>query len=146
MAPTHQRKKLVEAAPHAAFDLNEIITTFPEAAESLLVDARLTDEDEASARVFRVYRPTPAHYHATCDEYLIVLSGRGRFFMGEREPFEVGPGQMLFFKKGTVHGMPEIIEHPLFMVSVDTPRREPSDIIFVEPADGTPAGFIQPKS
>lgn len=146
MAPTHQRKKLVEAAPHAAFDLNEIITTFPEAAESLLVDARLTDEDEASARVFRVYRPTPAHYHATCDEYLIVLSGRGRFFMGDREPFEVGPGQMLFFKKGTVHGMPEIIEHPLFMVSVDTPRREPSDIIFVEPADGTPAGFIQPKS
>ncbi|UZF90779.1 cupin domain-containing protein [Bosea sp. NBC_00550] len=146
MAPTHQRKKLVEAAPHAAFDLTEIITTFPETAESLLVDARLTDEDEASARVFRVYRPTPAHYHATCDEYLIVLSGRGRFFMGEREPFEVGPGQMLFFKKGTVHGMPEIIEHPLFMVSVDTPRREPSDIIFVEPADGTPAGFIQPKS
>ncbi len=27
---------------------------------------------------------------------------------------------MLFFKKGTVHGMPEILEHPLFMVPVDT--------------------------
>jgi len=123
------RKKLVDAAPHAAFKLDDIIRSFPEEAETLLIDHRLTDEDEASARVFRVYRPTPAHYHATCDEYLIVLSGRGRFFMGDQQPFEVGPGEMLFFKKGTVHGMPEILEHPLFMVSVDTPRRDPRDII-----------------
>jgi len=140
------RTKLVEAAPHAAFDLDAIVKSFPETANTLLVDTRLTDEDEASARVFRVYRPTPAHYHATCDEYLIVLSGRARFFMGEREPFEVGPGQMLFFKKGTVHGMPEILEEPLFMVSVDTPRRDPSDIIFVDPKDGTPDTFVQAKA
>ena len=40
---------------------------------------------------------------------------------GHRKPFDVGPGEMLFFKKGTVHGMPEILEHPLFMVSVDIP-------------------------
>jgi mannose-6-phosphate isomerase-like protein (cupin superfamily) len=146
MAKTTGRKKLVEAAPHAAFNLDAIVKTFPETSETLLVDARLTDEDEASARVFRVYRPTPAHYHATCDEYLIVLSGRASFFMGDRTPFEVGPGEMLFFKKNTVHGMPEILEHPLFMVSVDTPRRDPSDIIFVDPKDGTPATFVQAKS
>lgn len=139
------RKKLVEAAPHASFDLDAIVKTFPETSSTLLVDQRLTDEDEASARVFRVYQPTPAHYHATCDEYLIVLSGRATFFMGDREPFEVGPGEMLFFKKFTVHGMPEILEHPLFMVSVDTPRRDPSDIIFVNPEDGTPEGFVQAK-
>ncbi len=95
--------------------------------------------------MFRVYRPTPAHYHATCDEYLIILSGRGCFFMGDQQPFEVGPGGMLFFKKGTVHGMPEILEHPLFMVSVDTPRRDPRDIIFVDPTAGTPEGFVQPR-
>ncbi|WP_325053226.1 cupin domain-containing protein [Sinorhizobium meliloti] len=105
----------------------------------------MTDEDEASARVFRVYRPAPPHYHATCDEYLIILSGRGRFFMGDEEPFEVGPGEMLFFKKGTVHGMPDTVEHPLFMVSVDTPRRDPRDIIFVDPSDGRPEGFVQPR-
>lgn len=140
------RKKLVEAAPHSAFDLDEIVKSFPQHSDTLLVDTRLTDEDEASARVFRVYRPTPAHYHATCDEYLMVLSGRARFYMGEREPFEVGPGQMLFFKKGTVHAMPEILEHPLFMVSVDAPRRDPADIVFVDPATGTPASFVQSKS
>jgi mannose-6-phosphate isomerase-like protein (cupin superfamily) len=146
MAEASDRMKLVKAAPHAAFDLDAIVKTFPESAETLLIDMRLTDEDEASARVFRVYRPTPAHYHATCDEYLIVLSGRARFFMGDREPFEVGPGRMLFFKRDTVHGMPEILEHPLFMVSVDTPRRDPSDIIFVDPAEGAPETFIQAKS
>jgi len=140
-----ERKKLVEAAPHAAFDLDEIVRSFPEAADTLLVDQRLTDEDEASARVFRVYRPTPAHYHATCDEYLIVLSGRAKFFMGDREPFAVGPGQMLFFKKFTVHGMPEILEHPLFMVSVDTPRRDPGDVIYINPEDGSPEAFVQAK-
>jgi len=145
MSEVAERKKLVEAAPFAAFNLNDIIHTFPETADTLLVDQRLTDEDEASARVFRVYQPTPAHYHATCDEYLIVLSGRGKFFMGDRQPFEVGPGEMLFFKKGTVHGMPEILEHPLFMISVDTPRRDPRDIIFVDPSEGTPEGFVQPK-
>ncbi len=145
MSEDVERKKLVEAAPYAAFDLNDIIRMFPEEADTLLIDQRLTDEDEASARVFRVYRPTPAHYHATCDEYLIILSGRGRFFMGDQQPFEVGPGGMLFFKKGTVHGMPEILEHPLFMVSVDTPRRDPRDIIFVDPTAGTPEGFVQPR-
>lgn len=145
MTAKTKRKKLVEAAPHAAFNLHDIVRSFPETAETLLLDTRLTDEDEASARVFRVYQTTPAHYHATCDEYLIILSGRGRFFMGDREPFEVGPGEMLFFKKGTVHGMPEILEHPLFMVSVDTPRRDPGDIIFIDPSQGTPASFVEAK-
>ncbi|SDA61574.1 cupin domain-containing protein [Sinorhizobium sp. NFACC03] len=143
MRPELRRRKLVEAGPHARFKLEEIVKSFPENAETLLVDTRLTDEDEASARVFRVYKPTPAHYHATCDEYLLVLSGRGRFFMGGAEPFEVGPGDMLFFKKGTIHGMPEILEHPVFMVSVDTPRRDPSDIVFVDPALGTPDSFVK---
>jgi mannose-6-phosphate isomerase-like protein (cupin superfamily) len=145
MSEASTRKKLVEAAPHASFNLDEIVKTFPETAETLLVDTRLTDEDEASARVFRVYHPTPAHYHATCDEYLIVLSGRATFFMGDRDEFEVGPGEMLFFKKFTVHGMPKILEHPLFMVSVDTPRRDPSDIIFVDPSSGTAESFVQAK-
>ena len=46
----------------------------------MLLDTYLTNEEAASSRVFRVYRPTPPHYHATCDEYLYVLSGRGTFW------------------------------------------------------------------
>jgi hypothetical protein len=51
------------------FKPNEIARSFPETAETLFLDTYLTDEVAASARVFRVYRETPPHYHAGCDEY-----------------------------------------------------------------------------
>lgn len=127
----------------AVFDIQKIAANFPETADTMLIDTRLTDEPEASARVFRVYRPTPHHYHATCDEYLLVISGRARFVVADGEPFELGPGQLLFFKRNTIHGTPEILEEPFVVFSVDTPRRNPRDIIFVNPAEGTPEQFIQ---
>ena len=131
----------------AVFDIHAIARNFPASAATMLIDTRLTDEPAASARVFRAYTPAPAHYHATCDEYLLVLSGRARLFLGaaDAEPFEVGPGQLIFFKKSTIHGMPEILEHPFVVFAVDTPRRDPSDVIFINPADGTPDTFIQSK-
>ena len=128
---------------HAVFDIAAIARTFPAEAATMLVDTRLTDEPEASARVFRIYTPLPPHYHATCDEYLFVVSGRALFFMGGMTPFEVGPGQLLFFKKHIVHGATAIIEGPLVFMSVDTPRRDPADIHFVNPADGTAETFIR---
>jgi mannose-6-phosphate isomerase-like protein (cupin superfamily) len=112
----------------------------------MLIDTRLTDLPNASSRIFRAYTPTPAHYHATCDEYLYVLSGRAMFFFGDQPPFEVGPGQLIFFKQATVHGTTEILESPFVVLAVDTPRRDPGDVIFVNPADGTPESFIQSKS
>lgn len=127
----------------AVFDLHTVAGNLPATATTMLIDTRLTDESEASSRVFRCYQPTPAHYHATCDEYLVVLSGRALFFFGDDEPFELGPGQLVFFKKGTIHGMPEILEEPFTVFAVDTPRRDPRDVIFVNPADGTPESFIQ---
>ena len=134
---------IVRAKKSAAFDIHAIARAFPETASTMLIDTRLTDELEASARVFRVYRPVPAHYHATCDEYLLVVSGRARFFFDDAPPFELGAGQLVFFKKGTVHGIPEILEEPFIVFSVDTPRRDPKDVIFVNPKDGTPEEFIQ---
>lgn len=125
------------------FDLKAIAASFPEAAETLLVDTYLTDREAASARVFRVYKGTPPHYHATCDEYLYVLSGRGTFWMEDAgTEAEFGPGQLLFFERGTVHALPTILEEPVVFLSVDTPRREPTDIVFVNAEDGTPASFI----
>jgi mannose-6-phosphate isomerase-like protein (cupin superfamily) len=56
---------------------------------------------------------------------------------------EFGPGQLLFFQKGTVHALPDILEEPLVFLSVDTPRRDPKDIIYDNPAEGTPETFIR---
>jgi mannose-6-phosphate isomerase-like protein (cupin superfamily) len=127
------------------FKLPEIAQTFPETAESLLLDVYLTDEAAASTRVFRVYRETPPHFHANSDEYLYVLSGTGTFWM--ESPANIAafaPGDLLFFKRGTVHSIPEIHTQPVVFFSIDTPRRNPTDIIFVNPEDGTPETFIRP--
>jgi len=126
------------------FNIAQIAAAFPETATTLLLDHYLTNREAASARVFRVYKPTPPHYHATCDEYLYVFSGRGTFWLeNESATAEFGPGDLLFFKRGTVHALPKMLEEPVVFLSVDTPRREPTDIIFVNPEDGTPASFVK---
>jgi mannose-6-phosphate isomerase-like protein (cupin superfamily) len=130
----------------ARFDLGAIAASFPPSADTLLIDTYLTYETAASARVFRVYKETPPHYHATCDEYLYVLAGRGMFWMGSPENGgEFAPGHLLFFKRGTVHAFPQILEWPVVFFSVDTPRRDPRDVIFVDSADGTPDTFIRAR-
>ena len=53
------------------------------------------------------------------------------------------PGELLHFERGVVHALPDILEEPLVFLSIDTPRRDPKDVIFVDPADGTPESFIQ---
>jgi hypothetical protein len=50
-------------------------SSFPESAQTLLIDLYMTDRPEGSARVFRVYTATPPHYHLKSNEYLYVLSG-----------------------------------------------------------------------
>jgi mannose-6-phosphate isomerase-like protein (cupin superfamily) len=132
------------ASPKSArFDVAQIAASFPPTATTLLIDKYLVNRDVASARVFRVYKGTPPHYHATCDEFLYVFSGRGTFWMEDAKTLaEFRPGQLLFFKRGTVHALPDILEAPVVFLSIDTPRRDPKDIVFVNPQDGTPESFI----
>ncbi len=138
---------MTEKLSYQRFDLKELATSFPETAETLLLDTYLTNEESASARVFRVYRETPPHYHRGSDEYLYVLSGRGTFWMGDAaQTGEFSPGNLLFFKRTIVHAMPTMTEFPVVFLAIDTPRRDPKDIIFVNPADGTPESFIQDRT
>ena len=127
----------------STFDLKELALRFPPTAETMLIDIRLTDEPAASSRLFRIYKPAPAHFHRTCDEYLQVLQGRGKFIVDGAPPVELGPGQLLFFRRNVVHSIPEIVEGPLIVLSVDTPRRDPSDVTFVDPIHGTAKDFIR---
>jgi hypothetical protein len=93
---------MTEKHDYKRFKPSEIGGSFPASAETLLVDTYLTNEPAASSRVWRVYRPLPPHYHAVCDEYLYVLSGRGIFWMGEvSNGGEFAPGDLLFFKRRT---------------------------------------------
>ena len=126
------------------YDIAEIAASFPAEAATMLVDQYLADKPSASCRVFRVYKSVPPHYHETCDEYLYVVSGRGTFWMeDEANKAEFGPGQLLYFERLTVHALPDILEEPVVFLSVDAPRRDPKDVIFVNPEDGTPESFVE---
>jgi mannose-6-phosphate isomerase-like protein (cupin superfamily) len=132
-----------ETAESGFFDVTALAGTLPEAAETLLVDRYLTDKESASVRVFRVYRSTPAHYHVHCDEHLYIISGRGTFWIDDASTQrELGPGQLVVFPRGTVHAIPDILKHPLVFLSIDTPRRIPTDIVFVDPTQGSPETFM----
>ncbi len=112
----------------------------------MLLDRYLTDQPGASARVFRVYKSTPAHYHSGSNEYLYVISGRGMFWIDSvATQARFGPGHLLFFARGVIHAMPEILEGPVVFLAIDTPRRDPRDVIFVDPEEGTPETFIQER-
>ena len=127
------------------FDVAKVAAAFPAAATTLLLDHYFTNNEAASARVFRVYKPTPPHYHMGCDEYLYVFSGRGTFWM--QDPATITafkPGDLLYFKRSTVHALPDILEDPVVFLAFDIPRREPRDVVFINPADGTPETFIAP--
>jgi mannose-6-phosphate isomerase-like protein (cupin superfamily) len=127
----------------ATFDLAALATEFPESAATMLLDMRLTDESAASARLFRIYAAVPPHYHQTCDEYLLLISGRAVAVVGDNAPQELVPGQLLFFRRGVVHSFREILEHPLVVFAVDTPRRDPADVTFVDGGSGTIGSFLQ---
>lgn len=123
------------------FRIADLAATLPEHAETMLRDVRLTDEAAASCRIFRVYRPVPLHFHTACDEYLYCLRGRGQMQI-DGEVQEVGPGDLVHFKVRTVHGTPQIFEHPYVFLAIDTPRRPPEDVVFVNTEDGNAASFI----
>lgn len=126
------------------FQLFEIAAAFPDTAETMLLDTYLTDEPSASSRVFRVYREVPPHFHRNSDEHLYVLTGKGTFWMGDTSnAIEFSPGDFLTFKRGTVHAMPKIHESPVVFLAIDAPRRDPKDVVFVNPQDGTAGSFIR---
>lgn len=124
------------------FDIALLAASLPETSETMLRDLRLVERDAASCRIFRTYRPVPPHFHVSCDEYLYVLQGRALFQIGDAEPREIGPGVLIHFPKRTVHGMPALLEEPFVVLAIDTPRRPPEDVTFVDPRDGDAASFI----
>ena len=97
--------------------------------------------------MFRVYRPTPPHFHQHCDEQLLVLSGRGTFWAEDSShTVEFSPGTLLVFPRGTVHSMPTMLQEPVVFLAMDTPPRDPADVHFVDPLDGTAQTFIRSRN
>ena len=130
--------------PSGRFDIAAVAASLPESAETLLVDCYLADRGPASARVLPRYRGVPPHHHERSDEFLYVFSGRGTFWIGDpATEAEFGPGHLRHFRRGVVHALPTLLAEPVVFLALDTPRRDPDDVIFADPTAATPAGFIR---
>jgi mannose-6-phosphate isomerase-like protein (cupin superfamily) len=133
------------AAPTEAynfFDLAEIKSRFPATAESMIVDAYLSDHNSASARLFRLYHPLPRHYHLTCDEHLVLLEGEVDFTIADQPPKRLCAGQMVTFLRKTEHAVMPVPGAPAVFLALDTPRRLPDDVHFTDPAGKPSRAFV----
>lgn len=133
---------MADSSDFAFHDIADMAGRFPAHADTILVDAYLTDTPEASARVFRIYHPLPAHYHEHCDEHLYLFSGEVMFQIGDQAPRRLTPGQMVTFKRGVVHAIVEISAQPAVFLTLDTPRRAPGDVVFMDPAAARERAFV----
>ena len=66
MSPNQTDTDEAAQGKSARFDVTAISASFPPTASTLLIDRYLTNRTAASARIFRVYKPTPRPPHATC--------------------------------------------------------------------------------
>ena len=59
-----------------------------------------------------------------------------------RDEAEFAPGHVFFFERNVVHALPTLLEEPVIFLSLASPRRDPEDITFVDPKDGTARTFM----
>lgn len=124
-------------------DTGKIIEQFPSNAETILIDAYLSDKQHASIRVFRLYDRLAPHYHKQCDELLYLVSGRVICKIGDEEPKELSAGNCIIFARDIVHALEPLPGEPVVFVTADTPRRDPKDVHFVDPKDAEGKAFTR---
>jgi quercetin dioxygenase-like cupin family protein len=82
--------------------------------------------EQASINVWQMTRGMPAHLHRKHDEIIIVESGRANTRVGDKN-INVGPGDTLVVRRGTVHGATVIGDEPFRGWSIFTPPFDGKD-------------------
>lgn len=137
----NNRGQLQAGNDYGIINVQRYMNTLPKESDKMIIDRRLIDRKDASIRIFQIYKPVPMHYHGQSDTYLYILSGRGKFQIGN-EISQAGKGDLLYWKKGVYHGTPEIIEKPLVLMTFDSPSRNTSDTMWLNPEEA-PDVFLE---
>ncbi|GJM14985.1 MAG: ABC transporter substrate-binding protein [Thermodesulfobacteriota bacterium] len=127
-----QQKILDQTRQHGYINVKDVASNLPPGEDGLVTDNRIVERKDSGARVFRVNKEVPKHYHIKSDVYLYVISGEASFLLSDNEQKIVKEGDFIFFKKGTVHGVDKIIKKPFSALAIDVPARDPSDVVFIE--------------
>ena len=98
----------------------------------LLNDPRVPETSLALARV--APGVTTKWHRVSVHEWYVIAAGRGRMWVGERPPFEVGPGCSVSIPPGAPQRIENIGEDPLIFHCICQPRFRDAVYECLEPA------------
>jgi mannose-6-phosphate isomerase-like protein (cupin superfamily) len=107
------------------------------AGDDVVASRTLFSSPRVSAHATTVRGPLPAHYHATHEETVVVLSGTARMRLGGTW-YELHAGDLIHVPKGVVHAVD--VDEPVTVLSLFAPPFHGEDRVFVDgESSGDPA-------
>lgn len=91
----------------------------------------LASDSLSSSFVIFIKKEVKKHKHATHTENVYILDGEGEILLGDKT-FKVKKGDIIFIPMNTVHSLKVTSSIPVKVLSVQSPRFDGKDRIFVD--------------
>ena len=85
----------------------------------------------SSSFVIVIKKEVKLHKHLQHSEHVVVLEGSGQMTLGSKG-FMIKKGDVIFIPKNTIHGVISIGEQPLKVLSVQAPKFDGKDRVFID--------------
>lgn len=92
----------------------------------------LTSDKNASSYIIWIKTGVKAHFHANHTEYVHILEGEGKMFLGTEER-NVRAGDLIAIPPNTVHSVEVSSSGSMKVISIQTPEFKGNDRVFVRP-------------
>jgi mannose-6-phosphate isomerase-like protein (cupin superfamily) len=91
----------------------------------------IASDSLSSSFVIFIKKEVKKHKHATHTENVYILDGEGEMLLGDKT-FKVKKGDIIFIPMNTVHSLKVTSSIPVKVLSVQSPRFDGKDRIFVD--------------
>ena len=98
--------------------------------ESGVQVVKLSEDSLSTSYYIVVHDEVKPHYHARHSEHIVVIEGEGLMRMNA-DTIALSPGIHVFIPSGTIHAVKVTSDGPLGVLSIQTPRFDPTDRISV---------------
>jgi mannose-6-phosphate isomerase-like protein (cupin superfamily) len=85
----------------------------------------------ASSFVIVIKKEVRIHKHITHSEHVVVLEGKGQMTLGS-QGFSIKKGDVIFIPKNTLHSVVSMGEQPLKVLSIQSPKFDGKDRVFID--------------
>lgn len=96
-----------------------------------LYNKPLFGDSLASSFVIVIKKEVKLHKHLLHSEHVVVLEGSGQMTLGSKS-FAIKKGDVVFIPKNTLHGVISMGEQPLKVLSVQAPKFDGKDRVFID--------------